>query len=394
VTDLVVFENPGEIDLAAVRTFGVSVKEGEHPIGFFGTGLKYALAILARTQHRIEIQSGVTSLAVSVRPTTIRGKEFQVVILGDEPMGFTTELGKTWEVWMAYRELHCNAADEAGHVYLADAPPLAEEGKTRVVVGGAPLLDAYRRHSEYILVGNRLWGGAYVDIHAGAGSAIFYRGVRVMATRKPTLYTYNVTTQLDLTEDRTAKNEWEPALWVALDVLIAQDREFIHNVLMAREDRWEHGLDFNRQTAPGAAFGEVVGELMRDRMARVNFSALKAYEKHVRSRMEPTAVELSGVHRKMLERAIAFCLRLDYAVEQYPIQVVDSMGEGILGLAKDGRIYLSRRCFEMVTKQVASTLIEEYVHLKYGYADLTLGMQSYLFDRLVSLGEQMQGEPL
>jgi hypothetical protein len=48
---IVVFENPGEIDAAAIRTFGVSVKEGENPIGFFGTGLKYAIAILLRTGH-------------------------------------------------------------------------------------------------------------------------------------------------------------------------------------------------------------------------------------------------------------------------------------------------------------------------------------------------------
>ena len=46
---MIVFENPGEIDIRSISTFGVSVKEGDNPIGFFGTGLKYAIVVLLRT---------------------------------------------------------------------------------------------------------------------------------------------------------------------------------------------------------------------------------------------------------------------------------------------------------------------------------------------------------
>ena len=54
----IIFENPGEIDPVAIITFGINVKESDHPIGFFGTGLKYALAILLREGQPITIQSG------------------------------------------------------------------------------------------------------------------------------------------------------------------------------------------------------------------------------------------------------------------------------------------------------------------------------------------------
>ena len=47
---MIVFENPGEIDVAAISTFGVSVKETDNPIGFFGTGLKVRHCHL--TSHR------------------------------------------------------------------------------------------------------------------------------------------------------------------------------------------------------------------------------------------------------------------------------------------------------------------------------------------------------
>ena len=34
--------------------------------------------------------------------------------MNEEQLPFTTELGKNWEVWQAYRELHSNTLDESG----------------------------------------------------------------------------------------------------------------------------------------------------------------------------------------------------------------------------------------------------------------------------------------
>jgi hypothetical protein len=45
-------------------------------------------------------------------------------------------------------------------------------------------------------------------------------------------------------------------------------------------------------------------------------------------------------------------------------------------------------------KQAASTLIEEFLHLRHGWKDCTRELQTYLFERLVSLGEELAGEPL
>ena len=44
----IIFTNQGEIDIRAVTTFGVSVKNDNSAIGMFGTGLKYAIAIILR----------------------------------------------------------------------------------------------------------------------------------------------------------------------------------------------------------------------------------------------------------------------------------------------------------------------------------------------------------
>jgi hypothetical protein len=87
----VIFENDGEIDAAAIRTFGVSVKQGDNPIGFFGTGLKYALAILLRTGHSVAIQSGLEKHRFALKDVTIRGETFQVVTMNRRELGFTTQ---------------------------------------------------------------------------------------------------------------------------------------------------------------------------------------------------------------------------------------------------------------------------------------------------------------
>ena len=125
---MIVFENPGEIDVASISTFGVSVKESDNPIGFFGTGLKYAIAILLRNNHKVTIHSGVDTHAFDTENVTVRGRSFDFVRLTTnegqpERIGFTTEVGKTWEIWMAYRELFCNARDENGDAFLAREMP-------------------------------------------------------------------------------------------------------------------------------------------------------------------------------------------------------------------------------------------------------------------------------
>jgi hypothetical protein len=48
-TQQLVFETPGLIDLRAFTVMGFNAKPAtENPIGYFGTGLKYAISVLCR----------------------------------------------------------------------------------------------------------------------------------------------------------------------------------------------------------------------------------------------------------------------------------------------------------------------------------------------------------
>jgi hypothetical protein len=110
------FHNPGEIDIRGATIAGLSAKQGDSPIGFFGTGLKYAIASVLRWQGRISIWSGTEEYKFLARSLDFRGVEFQQIMMNDQPLGFTTEYGKTWQPWQIFRELYANALDEGGGV--------------------------------------------------------------------------------------------------------------------------------------------------------------------------------------------------------------------------------------------------------------------------------------
>ena len=97
---------------------------------------------------------------------------------------------------------------------------------------------------------------------------------------------------------------------------------------------------------------------------------------------------------RMIARAIKFCKSIGFEVEEYPIVLTDTLGAGIYACAEGGRIYIARQCFQHGTKWVAAALIEEFIHLRYGHDDDTREMQTFLLTKLVSLGEELCGEPL
>jgi len=103
--------------------------------------------------------------------------------------------------------------------------------------------------------------------------------------------------------------------------------------------------------------------------------------------------ELTDVQKEALNRAVAFLGDIGIDVD-YDIKTVKGLGDGCLGLAYDNTIYLSILPFEAGVKQIASTLLEEYVHLKYGCEDFDRQMQNWLFDKILTIGEEMVGEPI
>lgn len=252
---MIVFENEGEIDPRLAMLIGVNIKESSSPVGFFGTGLKYAIACMSRWGEEIRIQSGTAEFTFFAEDTEIRGRKFGILSMRSQidraPLGFTTDLGKRWEPWMVYRELWCNAHDEpSAQVYELDHVPRPKEGLTRIVVGGSKIEAAHASRGQFILEGRTpLHVVDGLEIYEGAGERIFYRGIAVQKPDKPGLYTYNITEHLYLTEDRTA-GSWATDPIIARGLTQIDSREVIDATISAPSDRFESRLDYDYATSP------------------------------------------------------------------------------------------------------------------------------------------------
>lgn len=251
----------------------------------------------------------------------------------------------------------------------------------------------------YFLSTDPVYSDSEVEIHkpnSKEKKALFYRNINVYQyENRPPLFTYNIKTSLDLTEDRTCKHLHMANHQIAMTLLRCTDKTVLRKALAqnAESGTLEGSLDYDHYWEPSEEFLEVVTEIRADRSKPLNASALQVWRKKGQKE-NLILTELTEVQKKALQKAEEFCIKLGFNVREYPVIVTDILGNGVLGLAEDGRIYLSNRVFMMGTKMIAGTLLEEYLHLKHGLEDESRNMQNYLFDLVCSLGEQITGEPL
>lgn len=383
------------MDATSISTFGINAKDNDNAIGFFGTGLKYAIAVILREGCEIVIRSGGYVFEFNTVDKTIRDKCFKVIHMNGMPLGFTTELGKNWKMWQAFRELYCNALDEGGDVQSGTIAfcDNHDSESTVVAVSGEKFHDIYESKNNIVLESSPFIKTDACDIHHGESGYIYYKGVRIYDGFARSMFTYNIKSNLDITEDRTARYEHQMRYKIVTAIAKSVDVKFIQSVICPVKNSFEHGiLDYDEvQGTPSDTFLDVAESL---RLSKdLNISVLRLLAKHRRI-PEPERIELTDVQQKMLSRAISFCCTIGYKVDVYPIIVSAELRGGIHGMADGNIIYIAKDTFGHGTKYLAATLIEEYLHIYTGHADETRQLQNYLFNEIVSLGERIIGEPV
>lgn len=394
------FKNDGEIDEILIKTMGVNVKQNDSAIGFFGTGLKYAIAVFLRENQSITIYSGLKKISFAKSSKTIQGKTFDFVEMNSDgetsTLGFTTELGKNWKVWQAFREIYCNALDEGGSMSLDDVIP--ESGKTVIVLEGDLISKVYENRSKYFLENRTpIYTSEHLDCYYGETNSIYYKGICVFNTQKPLKYTYNIKKKIDLSEDRTALYEFQIKEAICDSLFDCHELEIIENILCANENHFENSLDvessgkFKTNNEIDAVFLQTRRELKP-----INYSLVLFYKKNKPEMAKYIfdSYKTNVIEEKMMAKAINFLVNLGLFNEKYEICVVETLGYGTLGLALNNKIYISKDIFNHGTKYLASTLLEEFIHLDRKYFDCTRELQTHLFDTVISLGERLNGEPI
>ena len=378
------FCNAEPIDLNAIALMGVSVKTGANPIGFFGTGLKFSIATLLRTGHEVTLIRNGESIPFAVDHETIRGEPFERVRMGHERLGFTTKLGRTWEPWQAYRELACNCMDEQGSIN--DFAPEVEYG-TVFAVRGEAIEQCHRNRHEIFLSTSPISANADCEIHAGTNPHAFYRGVRAHKHGRHPLFTYNVTAQLDLTEDRTIKAPYMLEHYAECAITSSDDEDLIQTALMAPEGTFENGMDYSSCGKPSLAFMDVAFRLRAN--ARCNQGAMKLWERFADFRLTYDEVELDLFEEEVIDKAILLVSKLGPNITRKDFIVVNGLGEGIFGTVRDQRILIAKRTLDMGHRFTASTLYEEWLHKTEGLADQSRDLQNLLFEKLFAMVERV-----
>lgn len=291
----IVHVTPGLLDIRAITTFGLHAKPGtDSPIGKFGTGLKYAIATLLRLGCSVELFIGETEYEFFTRGDSFRGVEFEQVYVRKRrgvlskwrsvQLPFTTEHGKFWEAWQAFRELHSNTLDEGGTTFAVNgAIPVPVANETRFYISGKAYEEAFLERDKVFLPNGLTSreGDATVQVFNEPSKHLYWRGIRVFDLEKPSVYTYNILENVELTEDRTLKYVWRAQSILAAFVARSKDRRFISEVVGANAEKFFEGrLDWDyAYTSPSEEFQEVVRK-KRGRGGYVAPRALAYYDRY------------------------------------------------------------------------------------------------------------------
>jgi hypothetical protein len=388
---MIIFTNPGLIELEAVTTMGVSVKQ-EGSFGRFGTGLKFAIATILRGGGSITLYRGLERYAFGSRKSLISGKEFDIVTIAameaegnlntDVPisLGVTTQLGRDWEPWMVLRELGCNALDEHGEFFQPGADKETgrvtsgghvEDGHTTFIVEWDQLDSAYKQRDELFLKGAILWESEKLRILTGPSAHLFYRGIRVYKLEKPALFTYDILAEQNLTEDRTLSSSYYADRILRDSWLTMEDKQLLGQALAADTNYYEHKIDFQDASwglKPSKAFIAVAADLRDQRKLR-NAAATKIVAKAMRSKSEEMSTY--GSYRRAVEDGFSYAIEQlqDLGVnftEDHPFVVVDELEDEELSMVEDGRIYLLRGLTTRPAREIMEELLRRWVDVNGG----------------------------
>ena len=317
---MIILKNSGEIDIDVIKTMGVNVKENESAIGYFGTGLKYAIAVFLREGIKMQLWIGDNHYEFYSETKTIRGKDFEMCKMrgpyDSVDLGFTTDLGRNWKVWQAYREIHSNCLDEHGEIYR-DTKAFGEAGCTTFAIDDINTDGIFLHQMDNEL----LWANEQIAIYQGESDCIYYRGIRAKDLDKPSLYTYNIKRQCDLTEDRLLCYDWDVQYAINDAVARMENEGIIKTVITAGRDRFESTLNMRHWTnnKPSEKFMSIAHAHSKD----VNYSAREYAKQHA-----PAAPKTrKEKHLDCLAQLEDFCesFGLEYEIEDGQVTITGEL---------------------------------------------------------------------
>ncbi len=384
---MIIFRNPGLIPLTAIRLMGASVKT-EGAFGRFGTGLKYAIATIMRGGGSIRIWRGPEEYSFTTQEVELKDTAFQEVQLFHHdtpghpvPLGFTTELGRDWAPWMVLRELACNARDEGGDFFRPtpeqpiDLNTANWPQEDTCIVVDWPELEAELDANEHCVFAPEV--DALTELHGvrvlpGPSSFLYHRGVRVWKLPKPAIFTYDITSHLDLTEDRTVKYSFIAVAAVRnmfLRMTTQEEVPLLTAAVSAKKGTWEAGFDWKGEewgtTEPGPLWLETAAAVRNSHELGHNLadSARDVLLKHQAFRKHEAAtwMDREGANENLSDAAEVL-EELGFKLDPINVFITDELPGAALSAVSNGSIFITQTLLEarvvVIVKELTRRLLE------------------------------------
>lgn len=430
-TNWLLIENKGEIDLNALILMGGSTKrEDDTKVGFFGSGNKYAIALMLRKDIKFRMFSGNNEIIITTKHVPFRDKSFQQILINGQETSLTTDMGPQWDSWMGIREWVSNSIDEGHSNIVTDTSNIIPKaGYTRIYVEHHPdtkeIINNWNNYFSFdrtdvlVQVGdNRV----YPQTDAENESLLLYRkGIQCYYIPKTrSLYTYDLS-EFPINESRVLSDTWGArnliCRFLINNVTVAMAQNILSNAIVKKY--YEATLDYdlwgraslckNWREAIGnyiVVNNEVSGfyaeEIANNKHYRVPMELAKAIKSSFPdvvvygvgqdgdSRVNWKKVTSTPKMIHLVKKAKEFFNEINYAIN-YEIETVEFDKEDILGCAYNNTIYVAAKVFDMGMKEVVMTIIEESEHLKTKLKDETREWATHWIRMYVTAEENAHG---
>lgn len=424
----------GEIDITALSLIGASTKRADATkIGFFGSGLKYTIAILLRKKIPFRIYKGDHRVEITTEEVTLREQAFSRIIIDGTPTSLTTEMGVDWEAWMAIREVYSNALDET-NCTLTSSPnePEGIPGWTTIAIFMDDNFTDFceRPHqyfSDFLDAESTLCEVGKITIYKGGEDLIVYKkGIRVHHEKVVCLFNYDIPAA-DITETRQLKYAWHDkantipaAIAKITDVALIKSVLERINYVTEGNGSWEN-CDYAESWVKAIGSRWIIARgtehLLKRYLDQPNYilpqkmvdGLRRCFSERLRFAGEGSGgyqytrcVELTIREAGVIEGALAFLADAKDPV-RYEFDVVDFFEKHVLGLAiraqpatdtteeTKPQILISRRVINEGIRATVSTFIEESAHLDSGASDETRAFQDVLINKIINSMEESTG---
>lgn len=410
------FINPGEVPVNAFKLLGASSKRGDaSKIGFFGTGLKYALAVLLREGVDFRVFSGLKEIKIGTRTTDFAGQKVQVITVNGEKTSITIDAGIDWKGWYAIREIYSNAIDEGGSIEIEELKP--EAGKTKIYIRDEEhkLGDVFSNWQRYFAAKRKPLfansdGRILPKMVGQQGFNVYRKGILVLEEPRMSLFDYDIN-DIEINESRVVKYRFM-ASKMASTMVAHAPVDIINQVFALMRDKnrseylewqnefWEYTSGFSeswieaingRELVPNDYAGKfeldetslVLPDRLIDKLKNYFGKQIKSPgdgENYIIDKDQSGVAALSPAFKRLAA--------IGYEYEGETV-IVHFNSRNTYGMCADGKIFIDKRVLDMTDRDIDMVLLEEIVHYHTGYDDFSRELQTYLFKEVINLANKL-----